>query len=424
MIVAGLTLGAVGPTFLSFLKPGPGSYVDFFQEWSSATNYFRALPVYTNLKITTPLYLKLDHYNPALTTIEFNAHPPTAVLLALPFAAFDYSNAVLAWNLISLALLGMSLFLIVWQLSLPVSSFAILILVAVLCSSGPLLMQVLQGQLNLILLWLLTLVWVADRTDRPYLAGCFLGAAVAIKLFPAFLFLYFISTGRWKTVVGGLLSFLVLNAFTAGVLGTQVYRDYYVEVIPRVSEFRSNWRNASLIGFWTKLFCPVTVGERVEPLWRSKALGIGGVFLSFAFLVPRVARIAFRARTREERDKAFGLFMTTMLLLSPITWDHSLLLLAIPIAVIWVSLPRSREPWMIFAAVLVALWLIPFPLYLLFVPGGPAAGTARPLHTLTILSYQFYGLLGLFSLGIFVAIGGNADKEQPKCPVIPIDPGS
>ena len=41
--------------------------------------------------------------------IAYNAHPPTSVLLALPLTGLDLPDAVLAWNLVTLAALLASL---------------------------------------------------------------------------------------------------------------------------------------------------------------------------------------------------------------------------------------------------------------------------------------------------------------------------
>ena len=41
--------------------------------------------------------------------IAYNAHPPTSVLLALPVTGLDLPDAVLAWNLVTLAALLASL---------------------------------------------------------------------------------------------------------------------------------------------------------------------------------------------------------------------------------------------------------------------------------------------------------------------------
>src|SRR4051794_29898700 len=91
-----------GPAFLDSLRPAPEEGVDFFQEWASANNLRHGLPIYTDLERAADLYLGYKRQPTEEMLFMRNAHPPTSVLLALPFASLDYPNATLIWNLISL----------------------------------------------------------------------------------------------------------------------------------------------------------------------------------------------------------------------------------------------------------------------------------------------------------------------------------
>jgi hypothetical protein len=403
-----LVIFFAAPVFFVFLRPAPDRSVDYFQEWSSVRNLFSGLPIYADLKITTPLYLRLSDYDPAATTVEINAHPPTAVLLAVPFGLLDYSDAVLAWNLVSLGLLGASLYLVSRELRIRLPFRWILPALAAMSVCGPLLMQVLQGQLNLVILFLLTLAWVADRANRPFLAGCFVGVATAVKIFPAFLFLYFIITRRWKAILGGALTLLALSGLTAAVLGFDAYRDYILEAIPRVSKFRGSWNNASLVGFWTRLLEP-GVDDGTQPRFPGGGLAFVAIVASCLLVTASIVRVTREARVQEDRDRAFGLAVIGMLLISPVTWEHSLLLLLLPIATIGASLPERRVFRGAFALILVAFWIVPSPVHYFFLGrvSPPHGAPAAPLLSLTVLSYQFYALLGLFVLGVHLARRGT-----------------
>jgi hypothetical protein len=266
-------------------------------------------------------------------------------------------------------------------------------------------MQVFQGQLNLVILFFLTLAWVADRADRTFLAGCLLGAAAALKIFPAFLFVYFVARRRWEAILGGVLTLLALTGLTVAVLGFHAYRAYIAEAIPRVAMFRGSWRNASLVGFWTRLFEPAVVGETIGPRLRSGGLAGAAIVASCLLITASIIRATLEARDREDRDRAFSLAVIGMLLISPVTWDHSLLLLLLPIATMWVSLPESPVFRRVFALLLVAVWIVPFPALSFFLGRGDPAHDlpATPLQSLTVLSYPFYALLGLFCLGVRLA---------------------
>ena len=93
-----------------------------------------------------------------------------------------------------------------------------------------------------------------------------LGLASAIKLFPGFLFFYFIVRREWKSLMAGLLTLALVTLATLAVFGLGAYRDYYWDVLPRVAEFRGYWLNASLVGFWIKVFDPLPIMTAIEPL--------------------------------------------------------------------------------------------------------------------------------------------------------------
>jgi uncharacterized membrane protein len=63
---------------------------------------------------------------------------------------------------------------------------------------NPLLIHILQGQINILILMLLTAGWMLDRRGPEGWAGVLVGLAAAIKLAPAFLFTYFLFTRRWR----------------------------------------------------------------------------------------------------------------------------------------------------------------------------------------------------------------------------------
>ncbi|MBK0491240.1 hypothetical protein GZZ45_24010, partial [Klebsiella aerogenes] len=66
-----------------------------------------------------------------------------------------------------------------------------------------------------------------------------------------------------------------------------------------------------------------------EAEWLATAL----VLLCAAGLLLVLATVTVRSHTPARDDAACGLHLTAMLLLSPLTWDHSLVLLAGPLLV-------------------------------------------------------------------------------------------
>ena len=312
------------------------------------------------------------------------------------------------WNVLSLAFLAASGWLIVHHLDLPFSPWDLLPTIALLLLCHPFWHQMVHGQLNLLLLLLLTGVWAADRSGHPRWAGTLLGLATAIKFFPGFLFVYFVFRRDWSALRAGLLALAAITALTAVVLGPEAYRSYFLEVLPRTSQCRGDWHNLSLSGLWCKLFesskhlPPV----EVRPLVQSPALALLGMACTLLGVSAVLAGVVPRWLAAKDMDRAFALTMIGMLLVSPITWDHYLLLLALPVAVLWQHLSRGgmgREVMVLLLTVLCfpSGMVMEHVMILIDASHPPNAyghWIATTLETLTALSVPCYALVGLFVL--------------------------
>src|SRR5262249_15732212 len=154
---------------------------------------------------------------------------------------------------VGLALCAASVALVVRELGVPFTAFDMLPACALALVSNPFRQQVNQGQLNFVLLMLLTLAWAADRRGRPVSPGAAVGAAAAIKLFPVFIALYFLGRRDWRALGGVALGGGVLMGIAAIALGVDTIGTYFRAVVPQANEWRSAWINASLPGLWSKL---------------------------------------------------------------------------------------------------------------------------------------------------------------------------
>jgi Glycosyltransferase family 87 len=401
------------PAFVGAMWPPRDIISDFYQDWASARNFFCGLPIYSDNREMVGRYV--GQVDPVCLCNPVNAHPPTSVLLFAPLARLDYRPALLIWNLSSLALLGLSLRLVFQGLGVPFSHRTALATFCLLMFCRPLLQQLFHGQLNLVLLALLTGAWAADRSGRAGWAGALVGTATAIKLFPGVLFLFLVLRRQWNSLIAGAITVAVLSGLTVAILGLETYRAYIQDVLPNLKTFSSSWFNASLVGFWSRLFDPDTPVQHVEPLWRSAMAAQAGILVSWIAVLAVLARNARRAQTRTGLDHAFGSAITGMLLLSPITWDYAFLLLLVPVAVLWANPPRTERAKILLLTASAGLWFWQKPFCHILIPGGFLQGMAYPVHSLTVLSYQCYSLIVLLILGTMEATGGRRSSPATSC---------
>ena len=138
-------------------------------------------------------------------------------------------------------------------------------------------------------------------------------------------------------------------------------------------------------------------------------------------------RRTWQADSAARRDMAFGLGIVAMLLVSPITWDHYFLLLALPLAILWAQRPASTPSQAFLLTMIVVLgivnpkWIWDATIVgdgeLVFLP-DQIASVAQPWQTLTLISYQFYALFALFVFCCYTAAPGGCKNEPQPAPVI------
>ena len=227
-------MGIYGPQFISLARPPAGVYLDFVQEWLSARNALAGDPIY--LPQREGLRRRTGVDEPDFDReMRWNAHPPVAVLVALPFGLIsDYRTAHLAWTLATLPAFPLQ-------------------------RAGR---RTRTGDLRLVWWGVLPLpgadvdVFPGDDADRAgtvelrasaryslrggrrtgavtrSLAGLAVGLATAVKLFPGFVFVYFLFARRWRAVAAGALTCAAANGLAVAMFGVEAFTTYVREVVP------------------------------------------------------------------------------------------------------------------------------------------------------------------------------------------------
>lgn len=329
--------------------PRSAGVFDFYQEWGAARNWREGMPIYTPLQESLRRHLGLRYVS---LVIRHNAHPPVVALLSLPLGYLEYVPALLLWNAFNVLLVALSVAMTLRALKWNLSGWWVLPLGAAIVFFNPFYQQCIQGQLGGVLLFLVTAAWVAERRGAGGWAGVALGLATAIKLFPGFLVIGLLLRRQWVGVAAAVLIFIFLNLAAWGLLGSATFHDYVTIVLPDLQRFRAHMTNASILGFGHKLFIG-NPAEEATPLWPNARVG----WIVMGLLLAGVASVAlfwaWRARTGTAFDLTIGINVSAMLLLSPLTWDHSLLLV-LP----WIIVAAGSAPWRIIPWCCLALLLL------------------------------------------------------------------
>jgi hypothetical protein len=291
-------------------------------------------------------------------SIYVNNHPPFVAVLIAPLALLPYKWAICIWSLGSILMYFFVGWSILATLKIKLSGAWSLVLIGAGLCWYPFIAHVALGQLSLLLIMLIISAWKKLREEADNTAGLLLGLAVLIKLFPALLLVYLVLRNRWKAVfvmaltvaVGLLISFLVVG-----------YEDIYLYFTTVSQNNALSYNifpvNFSLSGIISRIFVD---GGWIQPLLISPNTALvfitGAISLTIILLIRSIQQIP---RTISGNDAAYSVTIIAMLLLSPITWQHILPVLALPfgLLLLWVQtekIPKIRQLGLL-ALVLISL---------------------------------------------------------------------
>jgi hypothetical protein len=294
-------------------------------------------------------------------------NPPIMAVLLEPLARLPPLAGAMLWFFIKAALALLSLywvFRLIESTEVPFPPWARA--VVALLSLKPIVDDLIHGNINLFILFLVVAALTAYRRRRDGLAGVVLALAIACKVTPALFIPYFVWKRSWRLLAGcavGLLLFLwpgVVPALRLGWQGNQqqLHSWYRGMVHPFVVEGKvtSEHINQSLPGLVYRLTTPspsfVVFPNNVETPRRYDNLLdltptqakwlVQGCMGLFALAVVCCCRTSTQQRHGWPLAAEFALVVLGMLLFSERTWKHHCVTLMLPFAVLVYYLARGR----------------------------------------------------------------------------------
>jgi len=258
--------------------------------------------------------------------------PPVLAWMLQPLVGVDSHLITVGAVLVLNASLAVFLWATLLALKIDDWQLAVL-LVLVALGFEPVVGNVAEGQVNLILLalsgvWFLA--WVRDR----WWGGVALGAAVAVKLIQGPVGLLVLWGRRWQMLAAAALSGLIL--WLAGA--PQYLIEYLLKVLPAVSAGTGFFENHSPGGTITRIFDPTTLFTT-----RGSPAGARFVTLLLALAALAITFVVMRSPSRSVMGRALeaGAIVAVTPLVASYSWGTHLVLLLLPMFVLiaW-SLPR------------------------------------------------------------------------------------
>lgn len=321
-------------------------------------------------------------------TIE-NFHPPFDALLFVPFSFLPYPDAFIIWSLLSILLYLAIIALVLYELHRDLFLPWFVVIAGLALFWEPFRFHMHYGQFTIPMVLCTTGCWALLRHDRPLLAGLLLGLACLMKLIPALIAACLLLIGlrnllqarrvsgatarlwrdwlaanvmasrHWRAAAATAGTFVAGSLLTILVVGTADTARYSQEIVPRNVELYGNHTaNFSITGVISRLLVPGM--WKVDPMVVAPQVASPLILLAnLLVLALFVYAIWHLPPTVAGDDAAFALASITLLLLSPLTWDHSIIFVLLPFAVLLQHIRAGKGQgmamWMLAGLILVSL---------------------------------------------------------------------
>lgn len=261
-------------------------------------------------------------------------YPPLFYLLMRPWVLLPFRSAALAWFLASQIALLAAFALCIRRFRSP-DPIRVAAAAFVWLNYQPLIENLALGQANILLLLLVTLAWHALRTGHSWAAGAAVAATAHIKVQYGLLLPLLFWIGRSRVGIRALL--LTGIGFGVGwiVLGPDHHITYVRYLLSLPDAFYAWPANVSTRASLYRLFGSLDYGRFfVNGLtWTLDALLVVVFARALPHRTPKDAPTA---------DWAWGLGLVAIPLLSPITEEHHLVVLLLPLTCLILAGPESR----------------------------------------------------------------------------------
>lgn len=352
---------------------------------------------------------------------------PMLALIFMPLSLLDYQTVQIGWFLLSQAFFWLSPVLLCAidaacrPPGVPADRRRSIALIILLCLSYPLVSNFVNGQVNTLILFLLCAFVLQLIRGFDVQAGILLAIVAMIKPQPLILFPYLVLKRRFRAAMAALAAFVIGTAATASVIGWSNFRYYLHEVLPTFNMVQTSFPpiliyappNQSIHGFVFRLLHSTEYssgfGQWPHLIRPAATAMVVLVFIVSAWVLVR-RQDGARCLSAQAESKGAGaasipaaqpdaearrmfrecaFLIVASILLSPITWDHHLVILGIAGASLLFTRPLPDFRRMPGLALLICWIVIMIPMmpFASIWTGSPFAGLGISLKLFAIAGF-------------------------------------
>ncbi|HSW96490.1 MAG TPA: glycosyltransferase family 87 protein [Candidatus Saccharimonadales bacterium] len=354
-------------SFIIFLKPLMSNYYPDFSSY-----YYGARTV-------------LHGGNPYLGGKNFFGsflYPPFALLVFLPFTFISFFIAEKVFVVLSLLCLFLAIILLFKLFKISVLSTVSLFLLTLVFNFFPEKFTLGMGQINNVVLLLMSLFVYFYIKKREYLAGIVLALAIMLKLSPVILIFFLLIDKRWKLLIATCVA-LAIMILSIAIFINPANNIYFLKTaLPELlASWKGDYYNQALSGFLQRAVPNIFIRQ------------FSRIFLGILLLLTSLFSIwKYHSKNDNSRLLSLSILMTISLIINSFSWQHHFVWLLIPYLITLMQVKKTHLSIRFYLLLSISFFLV-------------AINVKNPATIPTILqSHVLYGTLLLYGLEIYLLI--------------------
>lgn len=197
---------------------------------------------------------------------------------------------------------------------------------------GPFWETIQIGQINIFVFLFILLALFFSEKDKPHLAGCFLALSIVFKTSPLLLSIYFLLRGQWRVLLWagiftGIVTLVAAIQFSPTIIAN------YLKVVTQVGgEIHPTLYNQSFLSLAYRGRDRLGLGDVAEIFILGHKILLGSLLI-----ITSVIGYQKLHTTSFKRIWWFSLYLSIMVIFSPLVWYHHSVYLLLPLALIFAS---------------------------------------------------------------------------------------
>lgn len=249
-------------------------------------------------------------------------YPPVCLIFLIPFQVFPIEIAAKIWTILGIILLVASVSLLLKILGQKVNSNFSIFVFSLAFLYFPSRYTLGMGQINMFILFFVTIALYFYTRNKGNLSGFFLGLSLTIKYFPLFILPYLFFRKKWRILISLILTLVILTIFGLLFIDQKTNIYFFTKTFPGLLDSNSStyYYNQALSGFLAREIHDPSL-RSVSKIVISFIVLISSFFVFYKNKNPKMEYILFE----------IGIIVNISVLLNSFSWQHHYIWLLIPL---------------------------------------------------------------------------------------------